>query len=93
MVNLFATAVTFGNGDVYVGGDFSGSADFRNGNSATLSMLANTSATNGFVASIGTNGNWVWATRSSGAQGSEQYVYDLAVGPLGTIASWRILGQ
>ena len=83
---VFATAVTFGNGDVYVGGDFSGSADFRNGNSATLSMLANTSATNGFVASIGTNGNWVWATRSSGAQGSEQYVYDLAVGPLGTIA-------
>tara|TARA_B100000519_G_scaffold11639_1_gene8964 strand:- start:1184 stop:2260 length:1077 start_codon:yes stop_codon:yes gene_type:complete len=83
---VFATAVTFGNGDIYVGGDFSGSADFRNGGSVTLSMLANTSATNGFVASIGTNGNWVWASRTSGAQGSEQYVYDLAVGPLGTIA-------
>ena len=84
--SVYASAVTYGNGDVYVGGWFDGSADFRNGNSVSLSMLANTSATNGFVAAIGVTGNWVWATRSSGDPSSAQVVTDLAVGPLGTIA-------
>ena len=82
----YATAVTFGNGDIYVGGDFEGSVDFRNGNSVSLSMLANTSAVNAYVASISTSGNWVWATRSSGEANSGQIINDLAVGPLGTIA-------
>ena len=84
--SVFAMAVAFGNGDVYVGGDFEGSADFRNGNTVSLSMLGNTSAINAFVASIDVSGNWVWAARSSGASSSLQTINDIAVGPLGTVA-------
>ena len=84
--SVYALAVTFGNGDIYVGGYFDGSADFRHGNSIILNIVANYSAENGFVASIDVNGNWVWATRSSGDPSSVQVVHDLAVGPLGTIA-------
>ncbi len=84
--SVFSTSVTFGNGDIYVGGYFDGSIDFRNGNSVSLSILANTSAENGYVASIDLAGNWIWATRSSGAADSGQIVQDLSVGPLGTIA-------
>lgn len=83
---VFASAVTFGNGDIYVGGWVEGSVNFRNGSSISMYIVANTSAENGFVASIDVDGNWVWATRSSGEQDSGQIVQDLAVGPLGTIA-------
>ena len=84
--SVYAYAVAYGNGDIYVGGYFYGSMDFRNGNSVSLNIIANTSADNGFVASIDVNGNWVWGTRSSGDADSGQIVQDLAVGPLGTIA-------
>jgi len=84
--SVYASAVTFGNGDIYVGGWFDGSADFRNGNTVSFNLIGNASATNGFVASIDTNGGWVWTTRTSGKASSEQVVLDLAVGPLGTIA-------
>ena len=83
---VYASAVTFGNGDIYVGGWFDGSIDFRHGSSVSFNLLANTSAINGFVASIDVNGNWVWVARSSGDPSSVQVVLDLAVGPLGTIA-------
>ncbi|MBN16542.1 MAG: hypothetical protein CMB37_00055 [Euryarchaeota archaeon] len=84
--SAFALAVTYGNGDVYVGGEFSGSADFREGSSVAVSLLGNTSATNAYVAAIDTTGSWVWASRSAGSPQSVQSVTDLAVGPMGTIA-------
>jgi len=82
----YATAVTYGNGDVYVGGYVYGSGEFRQGQTVILTLNTNFSANNGFVAAIGTNGAWVWATRAAGPSQSSQVVHDLSVGPLGTIA-------
>lgn len=84
---VYATSVTFGNGDVYVGGYLKGSADFRQGQTVITSLIGNNSANNGYIGAIGTNGAWVWASRAAGPAQSSQIIRDLSVGPLGTIAA------
>ena len=79
-------AVTHGNGKMYVGGQLSGEANFRSGATVANTMLSNASATNGFVSEISYGGVWGWATRTAGQAQSTQVVYDLAVGPFGSIA-------
>ncbi|MEE2812332.1 MAG: thrombospondin type 3 repeat-containing protein [Candidatus Thermoplasmatota archaeon] len=81
-----ASAVAYGNGDIYVGGWFEGQADFISGVSVALALPGNISAYNAWVASIDTTGSWKWASRSAGEMWSEQEITDIAVGPLGTVA-------
>jgi hypothetical protein len=52
------------NGNIYVCGSFEGTATF-----GSLGTLTSSGGYDGFVAKLGPNGNWLWATKMGGASG------------------------
>jgi hypothetical protein len=83
---VVAYAAAFGNGDLYVGGQFWGEAEFTEGGTKTYNLIANSSADNAWIASIDPTGSWNWVQRTGGESNSVQGITDISVGPNGDLA-------
>jgi len=83
---VFGFAITYGNGEIYAGGEFTGEAQFRQGSTISATLTSNSSATNAWIAEISTAGTWAWASKSSGASLSYQSTRGIGIGPNGEVA-------
>jgi gliding motility-associated-like protein len=84
---VVSTAVN-SSGEVYIAGNFSGTADFDPG-SATYNLVAGTGIANTFISKLDNNGNFIWAKQ---LVGNMQWCYSMALDNTGNLYTTGYFG-